>query len=264
MKEECTKEALARLLSIAEGALAAALPAEGARPAELSAAVRHATLGGGKRVRPIICLASCVAAGGKAEDAAHPAAAIELLHSYTLVHDDLPAMDDDTERRGLPTVWKKYGEAQAILAGDVLQALAFAEAAKTPRNPAAVTAALAKAACGVVQGQAEDIDENAAKDAAFVYAHKTADLFIAAAVMGGLAAGAPADTIVKLEAFALDLGLAFQYQDDLLDGDGLLPKEETERLAAEKTASALAALDGMPGDAAPLRAIAASLLGRKA
>ena len=113
MKEE--------FLAIIEKTLDEVLPKEGERPAELSEAMRYAVGAGGKRIRPLICLASAVAVGGKAEDARYPAAAIELLHNYTLVHDDLPAMDNDTERRGKPSVWAKFGEANAILAGDALR-----------------------------------------------------------------------------------------------------------------------------------------------
>ena len=129
-------------LSLVEKALDEALPAVGERPKSLSEAMRYAVGSGGKRIRPLVCLHAAVAAGGRAEDAVHPAVAIELLHNYTLVHDDLPAMDNDVERRGKPTVWKKFGEANAILVGDALLSLAFREAAKTPRNPAAVVEVL--------------------------------------------------------------------------------------------------------------------------
>ena len=127
-------------LAIIEKTLDEVLPKEGERPAELSEAMRYAVGTGGKRIRPLICLASAVAVGGSAEDARYPAAAIELLHNYTLVHDDLPAMDDDTERRGKPSVWAKFGEANAILAGDALQALAFKAAANAPRRRSRIRA----------------------------------------------------------------------------------------------------------------------------
>ena len=112
------------------------------RPAALFKAMRHAVLGGGKRIRPQLCLASAAVVGGRAEDALYPACAIELLHNYTLVHDDLPAMDNDTTRRGKPSVWAAFGEATAILAGDALQALAFQTAARAPRNGEKILAAL--------------------------------------------------------------------------------------------------------------------------
>ena len=232
------------------------------RPPVLSEAMRYAVGAGGKRLRPIICLASAAAVDpGKVEDAKYPAAAIELLHNYTLVHDDLPAMDNDTVRRGKQSVWAKYGEANAILAGDALQALAFGVAAKAPRNAGRIVAILGDKALGVVQGQVEDIGSD--KDVPYVYEHKTADLFVAAATMGGYAAGADAGTIETLKEFALNLGLAFQYEDDLLDGDYTYSREETERLARECTGRAIVALDRLGGDTSFLRNLAAKLIGRR-
>ncbi len=254
-----TKE---HLLEIAERAINAALPAEGERPAALAGAMRYAVGTGGKRIRPLICLASAVAAGGAAEDAAWPAAAIELLHNYTLVHDDLPAMDNDVERRGKPTVWKKFGEADAILSGDALQALAFAAAVRTPRAADRVVAALAKAAYGVVAGQVEDVA--ATGDTDYIYEHKTADLFVAAATMGAWAGGGGEPEARALGEFGLNLGLAFQYEDDLLDGDSPYQQEETERRVRESTDRAVAALARLPGDVSFLRALAESLVGRAA
>ena len=257
---------------IVESTLDEVLPKAGERPAELSEAMRYAVGTGGKRIRPLICLASAVAVGGKAEDARYPAAAIELLHNYTLVHDDLPAMDNDTERRGKPTVWTKYGEANAILLGDALQALAFLVAAKSRRNAASVVAALGEKGVGVVAGQVEDIKrETVASGLAplpkdlvdFVYEHKTADLFIAAAVMGGYAGGGSETDIAALRRFALNLGLAFQYEDDILDGDSPFGPEETEGRAKDATAAAIAALGELKGDTTALAEIAKRLLGRK-
>ena len=187
---------------------------------------------------------------------------IELLHNYTLVHDDLPAMDNDTERRGKPTVWAKYGEANAILAGDALQALAFKAAAMASCNVGRIVAELAAAGVGVVQGQIEDIAAGE-KDIPFIYRHKTADLFMAAAVMGALAGGGDDRAVESLRVYALNLGLAFQYEDDLLDGDSPCSREETERRVRDATAAALAALEGLPGDSSPLAALAQSLVGRK-
>ena len=248
------------LLSLIEKTLDEVLPRESERPQELSEAMRYAVGTGGKRIRPLIALGAAMAAGGKSGDAAYPAAAIELLHNYTLVHDDLPSMDNDEMRRGNPTVWKKFGEVNAILAGDALQALAFSAAAKTPNNAAKVVAALADAGVGVVAGQVEDIA--ATGDTAYIYEHKTADLFVAAAAMGALAASADGVSLSKLKSFALNLGLAFQYQDDLIDGDSPYSREETERLAAETTDRALAALENLPGDASVLKELASRLLGR--
>ena len=261
------------LLALVEQTLAEVLPSF--RPAVLSEAMRYAVGTGGKRIRPLICLASAVAVGGRVEDAKYPAAAIELLHNYTLIHDDLPAMDNDRERRGKPTVWVKFGEANAILAGDALLALAYQVAAKAPRNIAAIIDVLGEKGVGVVQGQVEDVacskfgvskpqtSNLKPQTDDFIYRHKTADLFIAAAAMGGLAGGGSDADVAALREFALNLGLAFQYEDDLLDGDGIYPPDETERLVHETTAAAVAALDKLPGDTTFLRELAHKLIGRK-
>ena len=241
-----------------EATLDEVLPCEGERPDALSSAMRYAACGGGKRIRPKICLASAVAAGGRAEDALYPAAAVELLHSYTLIHDDLPAMDDDAERRGKPSVWKKFGEAVAVLAGDALQALAYRTAARAPRKAAEIVEALGEAGVGVVRGQADELAGPApglADD--FVVRHKTADLFVAAG-------GGSAEDVARLRSFALNLGVAFQYEDDLLDGDGTLPREEAARRVESATAAAIAALAGLPGDTEFLSQLAISLKGRTA
>ena len=255
-------------LDLIERTLSDSIPDE--RPAVLSAAMRYAVGTGGKRIRPLICLASAAAVGGRPEDAKYPAAAIELLHNYTLIHDDLPAMDNDRERRGKPTVWVEFGEANAILAGDALLALAYRIAAKAPRNVAAIIDVFGEKGVGVVQGQVEDIalqpvpcsliPDPSSID--FIYRHKTADLFIAAAAMGGLAGGGSEADIAALKEFALNLGLAFQYEDDLLDGDSPYPKEKTEALVRETTAAAIAALNRLPGDTTFLRDLAQKLVGR--
>ena len=235
------------------------------RPRVLADAMRWAVEGGGKRIRPRICLASAVAVGGASSDAILPACAVELLHSYTLVHDDLPAMDNDVERRGRPSVWAKFGEANAILAGDALQALAFAALAQTPeRRPGArakMMAFFAGYALGVVRGQVEDIAAGA-KDVSFIYEHKTADLFMAAAVTGALAGGGGDAAVEKLRLFAHHLGVAFQYEDDLLDEDSPFGRDETAQRVQTETDAALAALTGLPGDAAPLADLARNLVKR--
>jgi len=266
--------------NLIEATLDEVLPKADARPAVLSEAMRYAVGTGGKRIRPLVCLASAVAVGGRAEDAKYPAAAIELLHNYTLVHDDLPAMDDDRERRGQPTVWVKFGEANAILAGDALLALAYRVAAKAPRNVAAIVDVLGEKGVGVVAGQVEDVRQETrdmTADAScllphvscpsasddFIYRHKTADLFIAAAVMGGLAGGGSEADCAALRDFALNLGLAFQYEDDLLDGDGIYDRETTAKLVETTTAAAVSALARLPGDTTFLRELSQKLIGRK-
>ena len=247
-------------LLLIEETLDAVMPPATSRPCVLHAAMRHAVGTGGKRIRPLICLAAAEAVGGRAQDAKFAAAAIELIHNYTLVHDDLPAMDNDTERRGQPTVWAKYGEANAILAGDALLALAFRVAAQSPRHVAEIVAEFGEKGVGVVQGQVEDIAATGETD--FIYEHKTADLFVAAAVAGGLAGGGSAEDVAALRAFALNLGLAFQYEDDILDGDSPYTPTETAARARAATDAAKAALARLPGDTSPLAALAERLVGR--
>ena len=235
------------------------------RPDVLREAMRHAVIPGGKRLRPQICLASAVAGGGNAEDAIFPACAIELLHSYTLVHDDLPSMDDDAVRRGVPSVWAKYGEANAVLAGDALQALAFRAAARTPRNAERVLAALGEAGVGVVCGQAAELSTTIPQPTIFdfIYRHKTADLFIAAAEMGAYAGGGTDAHATCLRAYALNLGIAFQLEDDLIDGESPYGEDETRRRIADLTAASVASLEGLPGDTSSLAALAERLATRE-
>lgn len=254
-------------IELIEKALGEIFDSLGERPAALHEAMRYAVGTGGKRVRPLLCLAAAQAVGGCPEDAVHPACAVEILHNYTLVHDDLPAMDNDRLRRCKPTVWVKYGEANAILAGDALLALAYQVAAKTPRNAAEIVAVLGEKGVGVVQGQVEDLKLSSAdaispETVDFVYRRKTADLFIAAAVTGGLAGGGSRDEIAALEEYALNLGLAFQYKDDLIDGDGAYTREKTSELADRCTKASLVALERLSGDSAALRELALKLAGR--
>ncbi len=210
-------------------ALERALPACGGPVAPLPEAMRHAALAGGKRLRPLLVLASCHAAGGDAALALPAAVAIELLHTYSLVHDDLPAMDDDDLRRGRPTVHVAFDEATAILAGDTLQTLAFETLAAAPlaaRHPERVVAqvlelARASGADGMAGGQQLDLGaEGAVATEDLVIAidrRKTGALLRAAFTMGAHAAGAAPAVRAALAAIGDDVGLAFQIQDDLLD-----------------------------------------------
>ena len=266
-----------RHLELVERTIAEALASLG-RPAALAEAMRHGVGSGGKRLRPLICCEAAEAVGGSAQDARWAAAAIELIHNYTLVHDDLPAMDNDEMRRGAPSVWAKYGEGNAILAGDALQALAFRILAKTPERR---TGALAKilevfgrAAVGVVAGQVEDIaaaNGGFSRDTLdFVFSHKTADLFMCAAEAGALAGGASDEDAARLRDYAFHLGVAFQYEDDLLDGDdgafsslSLMDEAEIKAEIARHTEAAVKALEGVPGDASRLVTLVRRLVGRK-
>ena len=264
-----------------EAALLDALPEErSGRPARLVEAVRYSVLGGGKRLRPILCLAAAELVGGVAERALPAAIAVELLHCYTLVHDDLPCMDDDLTRRGMPTVHVKFGVAMAVLAGDALQALAFENL--TRGHGAEVTARwvgeLARAAgvFGVVGGQSEDIAVDASCDAEkidYVHSHKTADLFSVSMRMGAIAAEGGEEAVERMGQVGRDLGMAFQIVDDLLDGDrsGAGPElsclriwsgEEALERARSHTQQAIGLLPGEGEAAGALRALAASLLER--
>ncbi len=203
-------------------ALDALLPPEAKRPVKLHKAMRYSMFAGGKRVRPVLCIAACEACGGTAKQAVAAACALELLHTYTLVHDDLPAMDDDTLRRGRPTCHIAFDEATAILAGDALLTLAFEVLAGQPLGGAlALELARAAGSRGVIGGQAEDIDaEGKTPDAAlveYIHRNKTAALIRAACVMGGICAGADATMLKYLAQYGENTGLAFQIIDDLLD-----------------------------------------------
>ena len=203
-------------------ALDALLPPETERPVKLHKAMRYSIFAGGKRLRPALCIAACEACGGTAEQAITAACALELLHTYTLIHDDLPAMDDDTLRRGRPTCHIAFDEATAILAGDALLTLAFEVLAGQPKGGAlALELARASGSRGVIGGQAEDIDaEGKTPDAAlveYIHRNKTAALIRAACVMGGICAGADFAVLKKLARFGENAGLAFQLADDLLD-----------------------------------------------
>ncbi|MBQ9726648.1 MAG: polyprenyl synthetase family protein [Kiritimatiellae bacterium] len=272
----------------------AGLLADADVPPGLAEPMRYALLGGGKRLRPVLCLAACQAVCGDPAPALPAALAIEVLHNYTLVHDDLPCMDADALRRGRPTVHAKYGYAQAVLVGDALQAAAFQLAlAPQSRAEAAVARALARAAgpAGVVGGQWVDVTAAPPHDdarVAYVHAHKTGDLIACACEMGALAATAAgggsgeSSPVRCLRSYGRALGLAFQIVDDLLDaGDpakaGELsilrvcaPAEARERARAA-TRKALAALDSLaalsgvgappesPGGRTPTRPAAAAL-----
>jgi geranylgeranyl diphosphate synthase, type II len=203
-------------------ALEQALPASTTHPARIHEAMRYSMFAGGKRLRPALCIAACEACSGNAEQAMEAACALELFHTSTLIHDDLPAMDDDTLRRGRPTCHIQFDEATAILAGDALLILAFELLAKTaPGSALILELARATGSQGVIGGQAEDLAaEGKPADAdrlAYIHRHKTAALIRAACVMGGLCAGTEPQALEKLAAYGESLGLAFQLLDDLLD-----------------------------------------------
>ncbi|OJW23051.1 MAG: farnesyl-diphosphate synthase [Planctomycetales bacterium 71-10] len=218
-----------------EDALAAALPepegSEGGCPGRLASAMRYSVLGGGKRLRPVLCLMAAEACGAPWADAIAPALALELIHTYSLIHDDLPAMDDDDLRRGRPTCHKQFDEATAILAGDGLLTLAFELVAKGVRpaeSAAECVRLLAEAAgpSGMVGGQMADLQaeersaegtEGSAAELEAIHRRKTGALLRAPLEMGAAVAGAPAAEREALAAYGRAVGLAFQVVDDLLD-----------------------------------------------
>jgi geranylgeranyl diphosphate synthase type II len=220
------KEYLAETSGIVDAALDRWLPSVEAEPRVLHEAMRYSVFAGGKRLRPAIARAACQAAGGRDEDALPAACALEMLHTYSLIHDDLPAIDDDDLRRGRPTCHVRFGVATAILAGDALQTEAFRVLAEeTPRRDAVgrLVSTLARAAGtnGMVGGEVADIEAEGQEPeldrVEDIHARKTAALFRASALMGGIAAGAGDDVLAALDAYGQALGLAFQIVDDILD-----------------------------------------------
>ncbi|MEN5061685.1 farnesyl diphosphate synthase [Luteimonas sp. TWI1416] len=214
-----------------DAALQRALDTAAGGEPRLDAAMRHAVLLGGKRMRPLLVHATAAAFGAAPPQADAPAVAVELVHAYSLVHDDLPAMDDDALRRGQPTVHVAFDEATAILAGDALQTLAFSVLAEAPlaaETRLAMVARLASAsgALGMCGGQAIDLAATGGggtRDIAGLerlHALKTGALLRAAVALGALAADVDATTRARLDDFATALGLAFQIRDDLLDIEG--------------------------------------------
>lgn len=235
-------------------------------PGRLREGMRYAVLQGGKRMRPLLTIACCEAVGGDHTDALAAGCALELIHAYSLVHDDLPAMDNDLERRGKPTVHVEFGHGNAILVGDALLTQAFAVLVGGPGiAPASMGAAvltLAKHAGidGMVGGQALDLEEG--QDIAElgrlerVHALKTGGLFAAAGALGALSGRAAPDTVARLERFGLAFGVAFQHADDILDDDQPALRDAAAVRIRELTdeCRTIAAQLGAP--ARPLRALA--------
>ena len=219
---------LASLARTADRALERLLPRAAEPPTRLHEAMRYSVFGGGKRLRPALAILACEALGGRRAAAMPAACALEMIHTYSLIHDDLPSMDDDDFRRGRPSCHRAFDEATAILAGDALQAQAFGTIARKVRRPAlaaALVAELADAAgsLGMVGGQQFDLSGTSKTDARGlerIHRMKTAAMFRGSARMGALCAGASAAWLSKLGVFGESLGLAFQIVDDILDVSG--------------------------------------------
>ena len=261
-------------------------------------AMRHSLMAGGKRIRPVLCITAAQAVGGKAEDAIGAACALEMIHSYSLIHDDLPAMDNDVLRRGKPTCHITFDEATAILAGDALLTLAFEilSLIEFNKNKNAlkwlhVINIIAKAAGykGMIEGQMKDIAAEGTllslKDLEKMHALKTGALIQASIITGAILGDGNFEQIEKLKIYANNIGLAFQVTDDILNVEGdstvmgkdvgtdqarekntypsTLGIEKSKGFAKKLVNNALQALDNFDNKSDPLRAIAHYIIARK-
>ena len=290
------KEILANGQKLADAALERLLPPGTQPPSSIHRAMRHSVFAGGKRIRPILCIeASRMIAGTLPQGVEEVGAALEMLHTYSLIHDDLPALDDDDLRRGRPTCHKAFGEAIAILAGDALQTQAYEVLSRVRCSAEARVHIIEEIARGtgtidgMIGGQVVDLEaEHSKPDLAmleYIHRAKTAALITASVVTGGLYAEADATSINKLRCFGQNIGLAFQIVDDVLDvtqTSEQLGKTAGKDLSAEKVtypalfgvdeslkradglvSSALSSLDSFRDRAETLKAIARFLVERK-
>ena len=229
---------------------------------QLDKVVRYALAGGGKRFRPVLCLATTEAAGGDPDEALAAAAAVELVHSFSLVHDDLPALDDDEQRRGRPTVHVRFGEAQAILAGDALLNEAFSLVLGYDQPH--VGRELALATSGMIGGQYLDIN-GGREDRLELNRLKTARLFEASIGCGLWVAQVPLAGQRDWRGFGAEFGILYQVVDDLLDGDGLVRERgrpATLELATATEAHARAKLNTIDADTSVLAGLVGELVAR--
>ena len=291
------KAYLKRRRQLVDGALERWLPAENEFPPEIHRAMRYSLFAGGKRLRPILALAGAETVGGKAVDALPLACSLEMIHTYSLIHDDLPAMDDDDLRRGQPTSHKVFGEGLAVLAGDALLTEAFYLLTRTdlmtgvsPRRRLRAIRLVARAAgsLGMIGGQAMDILAEGQKIEGhlleYIHSHKTGALIAASVAAGAIIGGASEREFKTLRSYGEKLGLAFQVIDDLLDirgeprklgkstgkdrsrGKATYPAffgiTDSRRQAEVLVEEALLHLRLFPGQANPLREIAKYILKR--
>ena len=278
-----------------DAALERLLPPETDQPVSIHSAMRYSVFAGGKRIRPILCVETARIFSPDVAPALHPACAIECIHTYSLIHDDLPALDNDDLRRGKPTCHRKFGEATAILAGDALLTLAFEVVGATPvaaDRRVAILSEIASAAGtvnGMVGGQVADLEAEGkpvgSEMLEYIHRSKTAALIRASVAAGALCAGAAPDDVAHLRRFGEFIGLLFQVTDDILDveessaalgktaGKDIAQQKATypavhglarsHEIANELATKAIAELAEYGGRAARLREIAAFLLARR-
>lgn len=260
------KTYLATRAAEVDAALDAFLPKAKERPATIHAAMRYSVFAGGKRLRPVLCLAAAEACGGEISDALAPACAVELMHTYSLVHDDLPAMDDDDLRRGRPTCHKVYGEGMAVLCGDALLTESFIVLARTPASKRygareyitelAETGGSRKLIGGQVMDLEGEGKQLTQRDLVRIHEAKTAALLTTSLRLGGMTANASPAKLEALTKFGHALGLAFQVIDDILDvtqSTEVLGKTAGKDEAVEKsTYPAILGLDASRKEAARL------------
>jgi geranylgeranyl diphosphate synthase type II len=281
------KAYLLKWRDVIDGVLDGVLPRVDEYPASVHEAMRYSVFAGGKRLRPILCMAGCEAVGGSADLALNTAAAIEMVHTYSLIHDDLPAMDDDDLRRGKLTCHKEFGEPVAILAGDGLLTEAFGVIVSSPgldawvRNVAVAELVMAAGVRGMVSGQVVDMEKEGRnfnkKDVEFIHLHKTAAMISMSTAVGGIIGLGSEEEVDALREYGWALGLAFQIKDDVLNVTGgkelgkgvgtdadrgkatypaLVGVEKSTQRARELCGKAKEALSGLDHRARPLRAIA--------
>jgi geranylgeranyl diphosphate synthase type II len=232
---------------VVDAALDQLLPPETAQPPSIHQAMRYSVFAGGKRIRPILCLETARIFDANVTPALHPACAMEFIHTYSLIHDDLPALDNDDLRRGKPTCHKKFGEASAILAGDALLTLAFETISSTPVDAARRVAILTEVSSaagtisGMVGGQVADLEAEGKRVAPemleYIHHAKTAALIRASVASGALCAGASAEDVARLRRYGESIGLLFQVTDDILDveeSSAALGKTAGKDLAQQK------------------------------
>src|ERR1700726_279804 len=281
---------------VVDAALERLLPAEGTRPPSIHQAMRYSVFAGGKRIRPILCLEAARLFESDIAAALHPACAMEMIHTYSLIHDDLPALDNDDLRRGKPTCHKKFGEATAILAGDALLTLAFETLANAHIDPARRVAILSHVAAsagtinGMVGGQVADLEAEGrailAAELEYIHRSKTAALIRASVVAGAIGGGADDENVARLKRFGETIGWAFQVVDDILDVEessaalgktagkdaeqekatypALYGLEKSHQFAEELEARAMAEIEPYGAGGARLRELAELVVHRRA